>query len=48
MLYYQLPQKGTSLKELIDTEALMEDFDSIPYEACKELTIRWVNEKWIK
>ena len=48
MFYYQLPQKGTSLKILIDRESLIEDFETIPYEACKELTIRWVIEKWIK
>jgi len=46
--YYQLPQKGTFLKVLIDHEALMEDFETVSYEACKELTIKWVNEKWIK
>lgn len=48
IFYYQLPREGTSLKLIIDNEAVTEDFESIPYELFKELTIKWVNEKWVK
>ena len=47
-LYYGLPQKGTSLKVWLDTYSLVEDYDAIPYEAQKQVTIKWVNEKWVK
>lgn len=48
IVYYQLPQKGTSLKLNIDTYQLM-DYDEaheIHYEATKEVTLKWNNEKW--
>lgn len=49
-LYYQLPQKGTSLTVAIDTYQLM-DYDGtheMPAEAIREVTLKWENEKWIK
>ena len=49
-LYYQLPQKGTSLTVTIDTYQLM-DYDGnheIPDEATKEITLKWVNENWVR
>ena len=47
-LYYQLPQTGTSLKLSIDAYQLMEydEAHEIPYEATKEVTLKWNNEKW--
>ncbi len=50
LIYYQLPQKGTSLTVSIDTDQLMDNNESyeIPYEASKEVTLKWVNEKWVK
>lgn len=48
IVYYQLPQKGTSLKLNIDTYQFL-DYDEareIPYEAIKEVTLKWNNEKW--
>lgn len=48
IVYYQLPQKGTSLKLNIDTYQLM-DYDEaheISNEATKEVTLKWNNEKW--
>ena len=32
----------------IDYEEVIEDFESIPYEAFKELTLSWIDEKWVK
>jgi hypothetical protein len=48
ILYYQLPQEGTAIKVHIDYEEVIEDFESIPYEAFKELTLTWIDEKWVK
>jgi len=48
ILYYQLPQEGTAIKVHIDYEEVIEDFESIPYEAFKELTLSWIDEKWVK
>ena len=47
-LFYQLPQKGTSIKVLLDEYSLTESYDDIPYEAQKTVIIKWVNEKWVK
>ncbi len=49
-LYYQLPQKGTSLTVTIDTYQLMENNENyeIPYEATKKVVLKWINEKWVK
>ena len=49
-LYYQLPQKGTSLTVAIDTYQLM-DYDGtheMPAEAIREVTLKWENEKWVR
>ncbi len=48
IFYYQLPRKGSAIKIAIDHESVAEDFEYIPYEAFKQLTLEWVNEKWIK
>lgn len=48
-LYYQLPQKGTSLTLGIDAYLFMLDYDEgfeIPDEAIKLVTLKWKNEKW--
>ncbi|MDY0207654.1 MAG: hypothetical protein RBR82_13690 [Pseudomonas sp.] len=48
-LYYQLPQKGTSLTVGIDAYLFMLDYDEefeIPDEAVKSVTLKWENEKW--
>lgn len=48
-LYYQLPQKGTSLTVGIDAYVFMLDYDKefeIPDEAVKSVTLKWKNEKW--
>ena len=48
LIYYQLPQSGTSLKVSLDDRQLM-DYDEaheIPGEATKEVTLKWKNEKW--
>ncbi len=48
-LYYQLPQKGTSLTVDIDAYLFMLDYDEefeIPDEAVKSVTLKWKNEKW--
>lgn len=49
-LYYQLPQKGTSLKISLDTDHLIDYNESyeIPQEAIKEVTLKWKNEMWEK
>lgn len=47
-LYLGLPQKGTSLKVWLDDYSLLEEYDAIPYEAQKQVTIKWINEKWVK
>ena len=50
ILYYRLPQNGTSLKVSLDTDQLM-DFNEkyeIAYKATKEITLKWKNEKWEK
>ncbi|MDD2385211.1 MAG: hypothetical protein PHP52_00325 [Bacteroidales bacterium] len=49
-LYYKLPQNGTSLKVSIDTYQLMnyDETYEIPYEATKEVSLNWKNEKWEK
>ena len=49
-LFYQLPQNGTSLKVSIDTYQLMnyDENHEIPYEATKEVTLKWKNETWVK
>lgn len=49
-LYYKLPQNGTSLKVSLDTDQFI-DYNSsfdIPYEATKEVILKWKNEKWEK
>ena len=49
-LYYQLPQKGTSLTVAIDTYQLM-DYDGtheMPAEAIREVILKWENEKWVR
>ena len=47
-LYYQLPQKGTSLKVSLDADRLLgyAEVDGIPDEAIKYVTLKWNNEKW--
>lgn len=48
-LYYQLPQKGTSLTVGIDAYLFMLDYAEgfeIPDEAIKSVTLKWKNEKW--
>ena len=48
-LYYQLPQKGTSLTLGIDAYLFMLDYAEgfeIPDEAIKSVTLKWKNEKW--
>ena len=48
LIYYQLPQSGTSLKVSLDDRQLV-DYDEdheIPVEATKEVTLKWKNEKW--
>lgn len=48
-LYYQLPQKGTSLTLGIDAYLFMLDDDEgfeIPDEAIKSVTLKWKNDKW--
>ncbi len=47
-LYYKLPQKGTSIQVSLDTYALMDysETNEIPAEATREVTLKWVNEKW--
>ena len=49
-IYFQLPQSGTSLKVRIDESQLMGygEGSKIPEEAMKELTLKWVNEKWVR
>jgi hypothetical protein len=49
-LYYQLPRNGTSIKISMDVNEMTEnpeDYD-VFYEASKDLTLKWENEKWIK
>ena len=48
ILYYALPQKGTSIRVWVDTDAMLDytGADKIPYEATKDLILKWVNEKW--
>ena len=46
--YYNLPQKGTSLIVSLNEYSLLESYDVIPYEAQKQVTIKWINEKWVK
>lgn len=50
LIYYQLPQKGTSLTVRIDANQLMDYNESyeIPFEASKEVMLKWKNEKWLK
>ena len=50
VLYYGLPQKGTSIHVRLDDYALMgySDTYEIPYEATKEVTLKWINEKWVR
>jgi hypothetical protein len=43
-----LPQKGTSLKAWLDGYSLFEEFAAIPYEAFKQVAIKWMNEKQVK
>ena len=47
-LYYQVPQKGTSLKVSLDADRLLgyAEVDGIPDEAIKYVTLKWNNEKW--
>ena len=47
-LYFGLPREGTSLKVWLDEYSLLEEYDAIPYEAQKQVIIRWENEKWVK
>lgn len=49
-IYFQLPQSGTSLRVRIDEGQLMsyDEASKIPEEATKELTLKWVNEKWVR
>jgi len=51
-LYFGLPQKGTSLKVWIDAYSLAIDEEggngAIPYDATKTVTIKWINEKWVR
>lgn len=47
-LYFGLPQEGTSLKVWLDEYSLMEQYDAIPYEAQKQVVLKWENEKWVK
>jgi len=47
-LYYQLPRQGTSLKIRLDIDQLL-DYDQayeVPYEATKEVVLKWSNETW--
>ena len=46
--YYGLPREGTSLKVWLDEYSLLEEYDAIPYEAQKQVVIKWEDEKWIK
>ena len=47
-IYYQLPQSGTSLILNIDTDQLMNNNETyeIPYDAIKDVIIKWKNEHW--
>ena len=49
-LFYKLPQKGTSIKVSLDAYALMDysETNEIPSEATKEVTLKWINEKWVR
>lgn len=40
-LYYQLPQKGTSVIITLDTYSLLNYSDEIPYEICKDVVLQW-------
>ncbi|MDY0102317.1 MAG: hypothetical protein RBS07_05225 [Lentimicrobium sp.] len=50
ILYYKLPQKGTSIQVTLDTYALMDysETNEISEAATKEVTLKWENEKWVK
>lgn len=54
-LYYQLPQQGNSLTVHLDPYLFMLDYDTdnedkfeIPYEATREVILRWENEQWVR
>ena len=47
-LYFGLPRSGTSLKVWLNNYSLLEEHDVIPYEAQKTVTIKWINEIWVK
>ena len=48
--YYRLPKKRTSIQVVLDTDALMDysTTNEIPYEASKEVILKWENETWVK
>ncbi len=50
LIYYQLPQKGTSITVSIDSDQLMDNNESyeIPGEATKKVILKWINEKWVR
>ena len=49
-MYYKLPKKGTSLTVRIEIYQLTDynEDHEIPYEATKEVTLKWINEKWVR
>jgi hypothetical protein len=47
-LYFELPQKGTSLTLWLSVYSLMGEHYAIPEEALKKVTIKWENEEWVR